>query len=371
MSKQKKFLVYLAGPMSGCNSDQRCRWRNNLKKSQYSKHFTFVDPIELKLRWPKLMTPRQIIEADLQTIKQADGLLVNMWRESIGSAVGMVHAHREGHPVVIANPNHLDNPILAFYSDAVTDTPLKAANRLLDLLRATTWDVIKRGSSQEPFKRQKLIASIREACRHVQCDDIFVPRIVLPKIIERLKETRKIAHKLTTSDIGNAVVTTFQSFEMDPAYVKTVRGVLAEWQDASIRKKGHVLRPQSSAVSHFGMNVKVASSRSHATIWGKTVNQLEDIPSKDARRVFQTIWATAPGITRINLGPFNDKESRRASGAFIESSMTPFLIEGKLYDRGKKGTMQTFQIHVQFDEEKERMANDIKASLKRENCWLD
>jgi len=347
------------------------RWRNNLKKSRYSKYFTFIDPIELRSRRPKLMTPRQAIEADLKTIKHADGLLVNMWRESIGSAIGMVYAHREGHPVVVANPNHLDNTILSFYADAVTDTPLKAANRLLDLLRATTWDVIKRGASQEPFKRQKLVASVRAACRHAQCDDIVVPRIVLPKIIERLKDTRKIAYKLTTSDIENAVVATFQSFEMDLTYVESVQGVLAEWQSASISKKGHVLSPQSSAVSHSGMNVKVASSRSHATIWGKTVNQLEDIPSKDARRVFQTIWTTAPGITRINLGPFNDKESRRACGAFIESSMTPFLIEGKLNDRGKKGTMQTFQIHVQFDEEKDRMAHNIKASLKRENCWFD
>ena len=47
---------------------------------------------------------------------------------------------RKGRPVVVADPNHLRNRTLEFYADAVTDTPLKAANTLLDLLRAeATW----------------------------------------------------------------------------------------------------------------------------------------------------------------------------------------------------------------------------------------
>ena len=102
MPKQQKFHVYLAGPVSGCsNDDQVRRWRNEVKKSQYSKSFDFIDPAELPLLRPEA-TARQAVKEDLRTIKRADGLLVNTWRESIGSAIGIVHAHKEGRPVVIA-----------------------------------------------------------------------------------------------------------------------------------------------------------------------------------------------------------------------------------------------------------------------------
>lgn len=373
MSKQQKFRVYLAGPISGCsNKDQVHQWRNVVKESQYSKYFDFIDPAELPLLRPGA-TAHQAVEEDLRAIKKADGLLVNMWRESIGSAIGIVHAHKEGRPVVVADPNNLKNRTLEFYADAVTDTPLKAANTLLDLLRAeATWEVVKRKSQREAFKRRKLVVSIRTACRRAKCDDIVVPRLALPEIIERLKKsTQRIRHSLTTSDINNAVVATLEDLETDPVHAETVGGVLAEWKSTVLNKKESFLKHRSSAAApSSGIKVEVASSKSHATIWGKAVKQLNDIPSKDARHVFQIISATL-GITRIDLGPFNSKDSRRTCGAFIKSSPTPFLIEGRLYDKGKKGTMQTFRIHVQDDKEKDRIANDIKASLKKENRWFD
>ena len=102
----------------------------------------------------------------------------------------------------------------------------------------------------------------------------------------------------------------------------------------------------------------------------KAIKQLDDIPSKDARHVFHIISET-PGITRITLGPFNGKDSRRTCGASVKSSETPFLIEGKLYDKGKKGTMQTFHIRVQNNTEKARIENDLKASLKKWDRWFD
>ena len=373
MSKQQKFRVYLAGPISGCsNDDQVHRWRNDVKKSQYSRHFDFIDPAdELELVGPGA-TARGAVEADLRAIKRADGLLVNMWRESIGSAIGIVHAHKEGRPVVVADPNHLRNRTLEFYADAVTDTPLKAANTLLDLLRAeATWEVVKRGSQREQFKRRKLVSSIRTACRRAKCDDIVVPRLALTAIIERLKNTRRIGRSLTTSNINDAVVATLDALETDHVHAETVRGVLEEWKSTVLNKKESFFKHRSSAAASSSvMKVEVASSKSHATIWGKAVKQLDDIPSKDARCVFRTISAT-PGITRIDLRQFNSRDSRSTCGAFVETSPTPFLIEGKLYDKGKKGTMQTFQICVQDNGEKDRIANDIKASLKKENRWFD
>ena len=372
MVKRQKFHIYLAGPISGCSNDEQVhRWREEVKK-ECSKDFDFIDPAELPLLRPGA-TARQAVEEDLKAIKRADGLLVNMWRESIGSAIGIVHVHKEGRPVVIADPNNLNNRTLEFYADAVTDTPRKAAHTLLDLLRAeATWEVIKRGSLREPFKRRKLVISIRTACRRAKCDDIVVPRLVLPAIIDRLKKsTRRIEHALTTSDIDRAVMATLGDLETDPVHVETVKGVLAEWKTTVQNKNVGFFKHQSSpTVPSSGTKVDVASSKSHATIWGKAIKSLEEIPSQDARQVFRTISAT-PGITRIDLRQFSSRDSRSTCGAFVASSPTPFLIEGKVYDKGKKGTVQTFQIRVQDDGEKDRIANDIKVALKQENRWLD
>lgn len=372
MSKRQKFHVYLAGPISGCNEAQKHQWRDDVKK-KYGAYFDFTDPAELELLGPGA-TPYEAVEADLKAIKKADGLLVNMWRESIGSAIGIVHAHKEGRSVVVADPNNLNNRTLEFYADAVTDTPLKAAKALLDLLRAeATWEVVKRKSQREPFDRHKLVNSIRTACRRAKCDDIVVPRLALPTIIARLKNTRKMGTSLPTSDIDNAVVASLDALERNPVHTETVKGVLVEWKSTGRHKRKKAFSStdhRAGTIPNSGIKIDVASSKSHATIWGKNVKQLDDIPSKDARHVFHVISET-PGITRITLGPFNDKDSRGTCGASVKSSKTPFLIEGKLYDKGKKGTMQTFKIHFQNDEEKDRITNDIKASLKKWDRWFD
>ena len=176
---------------------------------------------------------------------------------------------------------------------------------------------------------------------------------------------------LTTSDIDSAVVETLHVLETDPVHAETVKGVLVEWKNTVLNKKESFFKPRSSTAKPSSeTKVDVASSKSHATIWGKAIKALEEIPSKDARDVFRTISATL-GITRIDLGPFNSKDSRSTCGAFVEASSTPFLIEGKLYDKGKKGTMQTFRIRIQDNGEKVRIENDIIVALKKENRWFD
>ena len=56
--------------------------------------------------------------------------------------------------------------------------------------------------------------------------------------------------------------------------------------------------------------------KAHATIWGRTVRRIEDIPSADARSVFRNI-ASVQGITRITLGQFGHKGSRSGCQARV------------------------------------------------------
>lgn len=43
MTKGRKFRVYLAGPISGCNDAQKHEWRDEIKR-RYAAHFDFTDP---------------------------------------------------------------------------------------------------------------------------------------------------------------------------------------------------------------------------------------------------------------------------------------------------------------------------------------
>lgn len=162
MPKQK-FRVYLAGPISDCNDFQKHQWRDDIKQ-KYGGQMDFLDPSEIKLR---RISPYKIADADIAAIEGADGLLVNMWRESIGTAIGMVHAHRCGKPVVVANPNFLDSSALKFYAAAVEETPPKAAKALLRILQADAgWRVMKNGDREENFSREKLVSALRAAKQH-------------------------------------------------------------------------------------------------------------------------------------------------------------------------------------------------------------
>ena len=362
-----KFRVYLAGPISGCNDTQVRQWRDEVKR-KYEPHFEFIDPAEMQKT-----SSYEVVETDLRAIEEADGLLVNMWRESIGSAIGIVHAHQAGRPVVVANPNHLDNLVLNFYAEAVENTPLKAAKVLLDLMQADArWNVIKSGSrGDEAFSRKKLMFTIRAACRDAGCNDIIVPVLVLPKVIESLeKSNRKLNKQFTTSDIHREVMARFVELEADPAYAKAVEGVSAQWQlrhekkhltVEPVQRRGKTLPSQKTSVD-------ISCGKSHSTIWGNTVKSLNDIPSGEARHLFQSVMEV-PGITRILLTAFGRKGERSSCGAIVNVSKTPFVIEGNLFDKGDKGTMQTFQVRIQDDSQKKRILDDIINKLKERDLW--
>ena len=79
--------------------------------------------------------------------------------------------------------------------------------------------------------------------------------------------------------------------------------------------------------------------------------------------------ASVQGITRITLGQFGHKGSRSGCQAQVSVSTTACVIEGKLYDKGPKGTMQSFQVWVQSDVDKPRVAAAIEQVLRNAHTW--
>lgn len=198
-------------------------WRDEVAAQYEAEGVDVIDPT---LRWEGDATgddksSLEIVEADLRDIKRADGMLVNMWRESIGTSIGMMHAHHAGKPVVVADPNHLRSKTLAFYAGVLEDDPLKAAKALHRLLRAEHVRVLKAKGGNERFDRGKLVKAIRAACAAAGRNDVLLPPIVLSHVIDRLK----IEDQAKTADIDNAVITALQDLAEN--------GIVEQWVEKS------------------------------------------------------------------------------------------------------------------------------------------
>jgi|GEM_PF-6951483 len=102
----RKPKVYLAGPISGTNHEQRHVWREDLK-ARFSEEFEFIDPTDNVIEAGR--SDFDVVRADAEAIRSADAMLANMWRESIGTAFGILHAHSAGKLVVVCDPNYLQS----------------------------------------------------------------------------------------------------------------------------------------------------------------------------------------------------------------------------------------------------------------------
>lgn len=360
-----KFRVYLAGPISGCNDSQKHKWRDEIKQ-RFGKDMDFIDPTETQKT-----SSYAAVKNDIDSVEAADGLLVNMWRESIGSAFGIVHAHRNGRPVAVADPNHMNNTTLKFYATVIEETPTQAAKVLLRILHANAnWTVLKSGGGGEEFNREKLVEAIRGACRGARRNGIVAPVLLLPRIIERLTDSdHKLGKQLPTKLINDAVLASLKELEADPDYAPAVKGVADAWRRRRDAKRASPIgKSARKTASNSRDKVVFAGKKAHATIWGKTVKRLDDIPSPDARAAFQAVWKVA-GITRIALGQFGHKEERATVGIWVGASKQASVIEGKLFDKGEKGTLQTFQVRTQHAQNTASVLRGIIDKLKAAGYW--
>ena len=108
---------------------------------------------------------------------------------------------------------------------------------LLTLLRAESWHVMRRRDEEERFSRGVLITSIENACRLAGCDDIVIPRLALPRIIDGLRTTgRKIPGRqkrnkvVSTSDITAVIESVLTELERDPRYGGMALNISDSWK---------------------------------------------------------------------------------------------------------------------------------------------
>jgi nucleoside 2-deoxyribosyltransferase len=96
--------VYLCGPIKDCEADESKDWRTRAK-DRLGSRFTVLDPMRRNFRDNEIDSANEIVDFDLQDIRDADLVLVNYSKPSIGTAMEVFFAsHDQGKFVIAFSP---------------------------------------------------------------------------------------------------------------------------------------------------------------------------------------------------------------------------------------------------------------------------
>jgi nucleoside 2-deoxyribosyltransferase len=96
--------IYLCGPVMDCNLDESKSWRQR-SKERLAGRFVLLDPMRRDFRDHEIDSANEIVEFDLQDVRDADILLVNYSKPSIGTSMEVFYAsHNLGKFVVAFGP---------------------------------------------------------------------------------------------------------------------------------------------------------------------------------------------------------------------------------------------------------------------------
>jgi len=101
--------IYLCGPIMDELADGAREWRQTAT-ARLSNQFTILDPMRRNFKDREVDSANEIVEFDLQDVREADILLVNYSKASIGTAMEVFYAaHDLGKFVVAFSPFDFQN----------------------------------------------------------------------------------------------------------------------------------------------------------------------------------------------------------------------------------------------------------------------
>ena len=96
--------IYLSGPIMDEHVEIAATWRERAKQA-LSQDFILLDPMRRNFKDREVDSANEIVEFDLQDVRDADILLVNYNKPSIGTAMEVFHgAHNLGKFIVAFSP---------------------------------------------------------------------------------------------------------------------------------------------------------------------------------------------------------------------------------------------------------------------------
>jgi len=172
MSEAHK-LLYLAGPVTNCNEKQKTEWRKAIKFRLAKLGHKWIDPSE-HVDWTPL---KEMVEID-----RSDVVIANLWRESVGTVIGIVQSRRKGKPVILIDPNYLENRFLRHLvgKDFIVRGIDEAINLLPQIVERMNKVVLVRKSngSTEPFASSKLHDALNAVCARAHVEDAVLPDLL-------------------------------------------------------------------------------------------------------------------------------------------------------------------------------------------------
>ena len=121
--------VYLCGPINGCSDSECTDWREAMKSMFGAENC--IDPMRRDYRGKEETAYREIVELDKVDVLQADALIVNYDKPSVGTAMEVLYAWMHHKPVIVVCRS--DTPIspwLRYHSTHIVHSFERAIRRL-------------------------------------------------------------------------------------------------------------------------------------------------------------------------------------------------------------------------------------------------
>ncbi|HEV7676331.1 MAG TPA: hypothetical protein VGQ12_17500 [Candidatus Angelobacter sp.] len=186
MTKEPSLTVYLAGPVSNCNDKQKTEWRIAVKSKLTRFGHKCIDPTD-HTTW----TPfKEMVEID-----KSDVVIANLWRESVGTVVGIVQARRKGKPVILIDPNFLQSYVLEQIvgKDLIVRGIDEAVHQLPRVYEQFSRAImVRKGSGElQAFTFPKLHDSLYAVCAKAHIEDVVLPDLVAHEVHRVVRKAGK------------------------------------------------------------------------------------------------------------------------------------------------------------------------------------
>jgi transcriptional regulator NrdR family protein len=226
--------AYLAGPFHNCNDKQKTEWRKEIRQLLAGGGYKWVDPADHTSGWTPL---KEIVD-----IERSDVVIANLWKESIGTVVGILQAASSGKPVILIDINYLESHVLRDIvgENNVVRTVAAAFNKLDTEIRhllRTDLQVEKNDGTLQPFNRKKLQRSLNLVCSEAKVSDTLLPVLVSHRVSNILK-TIASTGVIKTSQIADFVLGELKRLATQPdaRYSESLnehaRRLSAQWQQS-------------------------------------------------------------------------------------------------------------------------------------------
>jgi hypothetical protein len=275
----ERLRVYLAGPITGCTHEQQTWWREEVKQ-RLGRQFDFADPTQ----WAD---DKEVLQ-EIEKLDDSQIVLANMWMVSIGTTIGIIRASQLGKPVVLIDPNHMDNPHLEplVRPEKPVRTIEEACKRVEQLAAELgPLQVRKKSGREQLFYPSKLTRSLTLAAAEAGVTDAAFEERISSRAIANLR--RKGRQRASAQDAGYVTsdeirdelfdqLETMRSHPSTPADLKARADLVLEaWREKERLKRGEKAIKEAS--------IRTQAAEAEAANWKKRFLELGEkgIPQAD------------------------------------------------------------------------------------------